>query len=240
MHIIPTYDRSDLIHRAIAVLREKLVEESVIVSLVAVVFLFHLRSALVAILILPVAVLLAFIPMAYLKITSNIMSLGGIAIAIGAMVDAAIVMVENAHKRLEQAPNAARTEDRDHHRGGQRSRPSLVLLVAGDRRVLPADLRAGSAGGAAVHAAGLYQDVCHALCHRAVGDLGSCIDGPSHPGAHPSGNQESLEPAADPDVSTHSLGRATRPVADASGWRWWPWDSRCRSFPAWARSSCRR
>jgi Cu(I)/Ag(I) efflux system membrane protein CusA/SilA len=106
VRIIPTYDRSDLIYRAIAVLREKLVEESVIVSLVAVVFLFHLRSAFVAILILPVAVLLAFIPMAYLKITSNIMSLGGIAIAIGAMVDAAIVMVENAHKRLEQAPTA--------------------------------------------------------------------------------------------------------------------------------------
>jgi Cu(I)/Ag(I) efflux system membrane protein CusA/SilA len=108
VRIIPTYDRSDLIHRAIAVLREKLIEESVIVSLVAVVFLFHLRSAFVAILILPVAVLLAFIPMAYLKITSNIMSLGGIAIAIGAMVDAAIVMVENAHKRLEQAPTADR------------------------------------------------------------------------------------------------------------------------------------
>ncbi|MEO8341820.1 MAG: CusA/CzcA family heavy metal efflux RND transporter, partial [Nitrospirota bacterium] len=108
VHIIPTYDRSDLIHRAIAVLREKLVEESIIVSLVAVVFLFHLRSALVAIIILPVAVLLAFIPMAYLNITSSIMSLGGIAIAIGAMVDAAIVMVENAHKRLEQSANAAR------------------------------------------------------------------------------------------------------------------------------------
>ena len=110
VHIVPTYDRSDLIHRAIAVLREKLVEESIIVSLVAVVFLFHLRSALVAILILPVAVLLAFIPMAYLNITSSIMSLGGIAIAIGAMVDAAIVMVENAHKRLEQAPTADRIE----------------------------------------------------------------------------------------------------------------------------------
>jgi Cu(I)/Ag(I) efflux system membrane protein CusA/SilA len=110
VHIVPTYDRSDLIHRAIAVLREKLVEESIIVSLVAIVFLFHLRSALVAILILPVAVLLAFIPMAYLNITSSIMSLGGIAIAIGAMVDAAIVMVENAHKRLEQAPNADRIE----------------------------------------------------------------------------------------------------------------------------------
>nr|MBA3753915.1 efflux RND transporter permease subunit [Nitrospira sp.] len=110
VHLLSTYDRSDLIHRAIAVLREKLLEESVIVSLVALVFLFHFRSALVAILILPVAVLLAFIPMAYLKITSNIMSLGGIAIAIGAMVDAAIVMVENAHKRLEQSPSGDRAD----------------------------------------------------------------------------------------------------------------------------------
>ncbi|MFO0772704.1 MAG: CusA/CzcA family heavy metal efflux RND transporter [Nitrospiraceae bacterium] len=110
VRIVPAYDRSDLIHRAIAVLREKLVEESVIVSLIALVFLFHVRSALVAIFILPVAVLLAFIPMAYLKITSNIMSLGGIAIAIGAMVDAAIVMVENAHKRLEQSPSGNRAE----------------------------------------------------------------------------------------------------------------------------------
>src|SRR5439155_26402981 len=110
VRIVPTYDRSDLILRAIAVLREKLIEESIIVRLVAVVFLFHVRSALVAILVLPVAVLLSFIPMAYLKVTSNIMSLGGIAIAIGAMVDAAIVMVENAHKRLEQNPLADRTE----------------------------------------------------------------------------------------------------------------------------------
>src|SRR5947208_6382269 len=110
VRIVPTYDRSDLILRAIAVLREKLVEESIIVSLVAVVFLFHVPSAFVAILVLPVAVLLSFIPMAYLKVTSNIMSLGGIAIAIGAMVDAAIVMVENAHKRLEQNPSADRTE----------------------------------------------------------------------------------------------------------------------------------
>src|SRR5207245_9105609 len=93
-----------------AVMREKLVELNIIVSLIASLFLFDLRSALVVILILPVAVLLSFIPMAYLKVTSNSMSLGGIAIAIGAMVDAAIVMVENAHKRLEQNPSADRTE----------------------------------------------------------------------------------------------------------------------------------
>ena len=99
--IVTTYDRSDLILRSIATLKEKLIEESLIVSIVIVIFLFHVRSALVAILTLPIAIILSFIAIYYLGLTSNIMSLGGIAIAIGAMVDAAIVMVENAHKRLE-------------------------------------------------------------------------------------------------------------------------------------------
>ena len=100
--LVTTYDRSDLIQRSIATLKEKLIEEIIIVSVVSLIFLFHVRSALVAILTLPIAILLSFISMYYLKLTSNIMSLGGIAIAIGAMVDAAIVMVENAHKRLER------------------------------------------------------------------------------------------------------------------------------------------
>ncbi len=97
------YDRSELIRRAIDTLRTTLVEESLIVALVCVLFLLHVRSALVAILMLPVGVLIAFICMRALGINSNIMSLGGIAIAIGAMVDAAIVMIENAHKHLERA-----------------------------------------------------------------------------------------------------------------------------------------
>jgi len=97
------YDRSDLIYRAIDNLRRTLLEESGVVALVCAVFLLHLRSALVAILMLPVGVLIAFIVMQGLGMNSNIMSLGGIAIAIGAMVDAAIVMVENAHKHLERA-----------------------------------------------------------------------------------------------------------------------------------------
>src|SRR5438105_6782464 len=101
VHIVPTYDRSDLIRRAISTLREKLIEESIVVALVCIVFLWHVRSALVAIITLPIAILLSFVPMFYLHLTSNIMSLGGIAIAIGAMVDAAIIMVENAHKSLE-------------------------------------------------------------------------------------------------------------------------------------------
>lgn len=100
--LVITYDRSDLIKKSIATLREKLIEESIIVSIVAIVFLFTFRSSLVAILILPIAILLSFIPMMFLRVTSNIMSLGGIAIAIGAMVDAAIVMIENAHKWIER------------------------------------------------------------------------------------------------------------------------------------------
>ncbi|GIL06400.1 MAG: cation transporter [Betaproteobacteria bacterium] len=101
------YDRSDLIHRAIDTLTTTLIEESLIVALVCVLFLLHVRSALVAILMLPVGVLIAFICMRVLGINSNIMSLGGIAIAIGAMIDAAIVMIENAHKHLERLPPGA-------------------------------------------------------------------------------------------------------------------------------------
>jgi Cu(I)/Ag(I) efflux system membrane protein CusA/SilA len=96
------YDRSELIHRAIATLRSTLIEESIIVALVCFVFLLHVRSALVAILMLPVGILMAFIAMHLLGMSSNLMSLGGIAIAIGAMIDAAIVMIENAHKHLER------------------------------------------------------------------------------------------------------------------------------------------
>src|SRR6516225_6058729 len=98
------YDRSQLIYRAIDTLKRTLMEESVIVALVCVVFLLHVRSALVAIITLPLGVLIAYVLMHLLGLSSNIMSLGGIAIAIGAMVDAAIVMIENAHKHLERAP----------------------------------------------------------------------------------------------------------------------------------------
>jgi Cu(I)/Ag(I) efflux system membrane protein CusA/SilA len=101
VELVVVYDRTPLIEHAVANLREKLIEESVIVSLVCVVFLFHFRSALVAIITLPLAVLLTLLAMWFLGLTSNIMSLGGIAIAIGAMVDATIVMIENAHKHIE-------------------------------------------------------------------------------------------------------------------------------------------
>jgi len=101
VEIVPTYDRSGLIQRAIDHLRDKLIEEFIVVALVCTVFLFHLRSSFVAIVTLPLGVLVSFIVMRYQGVNANIMSLGGIAIAIGAMVDAAVVMIENAHKHIE-------------------------------------------------------------------------------------------------------------------------------------------
>ncbi|MGF6602166.1 Cu(I)/Ag(I) efflux system membrane protein CusA/SilA [Paraburkholderia sp. GAS448] len=101
VEVVTTYDRSQLIDRAVDNLKDKLIEEFIVVALVCAVFLFHLRSAFVAILSLPLGVLAAFIVMRYQGINANLMSLGGIAIAIGAMIDAAIVMIENAHKHLE-------------------------------------------------------------------------------------------------------------------------------------------
>lgn len=98
--IVTTYDRSELIKRSVDTLKSKLIEEMIVVSLVIIIFLTHIPSAMIPILLLPIAVLISFIPMHYMGLTTNIMSLGGIAIAIGAMVDAAIVVVENTHKKL--------------------------------------------------------------------------------------------------------------------------------------------
>src|SRR5699024_2861534 len=99
--IVPTYDRSKLIHRSVTNIGEKLIEEFIIVALVCLLFLFHLRSSLVAIITLPLGILTAFIVMDAQGVSANIMSLAGIAIAIGEMVDAAVVMIENTHKHLE-------------------------------------------------------------------------------------------------------------------------------------------
>ena len=122
VEIVPTYDRSGLILRAIDNLRGKLVEEFIAVALVCAIFLFHLRSSLVAIVTLPLGVLISFIVMRYQGVNANIMSLGGIAIAIGAMVDAAVVMIENAHKHLE----AWR-----HQRSDEHGTPSPTLPLPG-------------------------------------------------------------------------------------------------------------
>lgn len=113
IRLVPVYDRSSLILRAIATLKEKLLEISIVVSLISFLFLFHLRSALVPILLLPVAIFLSFIAMHHVGVSSNVMSLAGIAIAIGTMVDAVIVMVENAHRRLEDWEQRNRPGSRD-------------------------------------------------------------------------------------------------------------------------------
>src|SRR5690606_5571895 len=112
VEIVPVYDRSTLIKDAIDTLTWTLIEEMLIVSLIIGIFLLHVRSTLVAVITLPVAVLMAFIPMYFQGLTANIMSLGGIAVAIGAMVDAAIVIIDNIHKRLSrwQSPDAGPEE----------------------------------------------------------------------------------------------------------------------------------
>ncbi|MEK6223884.1 MAG: CusA/CzcA family heavy metal efflux RND transporter [Thermodesulfobacteriales bacterium] len=112
VEIVTTYDRSGLIERAITTLKEKILEEMIIVSIVIIVFLFHFRSALIPILIIPLSILIAFIPIYYMKLSSNIMSLGGIAIAIGVMVDASIVLVENVHKELEKWQSGGEKRER--------------------------------------------------------------------------------------------------------------------------------
>jgi copper/silver efflux system protein len=127
VEIVPVYDRSTLIHHAIDTLKEKLLEESIVVALVSILFLWHVRSALVAIITLPIAIILSFIPMLWLGLTSNIMSLGGIAIAIGAMIDAAIIMVENAHKALEHF--------RDEHGHDARGRERFEVILAAAKSV---------------------------------------------------------------------------------------------------------
>ena len=127
VELVVTYDRSELIKHSVETLREKLIEESLIVSLVCLVFLFHFRSALVAIITLPLAVLMALVAMQGIGLTSNIMSLGGIAIAIGAMVDAAIVMIENAHKHIE----------REEAKPPEERRPRLEVMIEAGREVGP-------------------------------------------------------------------------------------------------------
>lgn len=112
--VIPTYDRSSLIERAVATLRDKLAEEILIVALVCLIFLLHARSALVAVFVLPTSILMAFTVMRLQGLNANIMSLGGIAIAIGAMVDAAIIMIENAHKHLEAEREKPLSEQKPH------------------------------------------------------------------------------------------------------------------------------
>ena len=161
---MPGYDRSGLIDASINTLQRDLLEEAIIVSLVIIVFLFHFRSALIAILALPIAVLVSFIPMYWLGVSSNIMSLGGIALAIGVLVDAAIVMVENGYRHLSErqehdpAPVSEPERQSDSDRCGQAGRSGTLLLSAHHRRVVPAGLSARSAGRTHVPPAGVDED----------------------------------------------------------------------------------
>ena len=113
VEIVPVYDRSVLIHKSIETLTHELIKLAIAVALVCLIFLWHLPSALVILLTLPLAILMSFICMKYLGVSSNIMSLGGIAIAIGAMVDASIIMVENACKRLEEWEKKTQVQHKD-------------------------------------------------------------------------------------------------------------------------------
>ena len=180
VEIVPVYDRSNLIYAAIDTLKHTLFEESLVVALVCIVFLLHFRSALVAILMLPVGVLMAFGAMKLLGLGSNIMSLGGIAIAIGAMVDAAIVMIENAHKHLERAaPGQSRIDILIS--AASRGRAGAVLQPADHHRIVHADLYAGIAGGPVVQPACLHQDVLDGGGRAAFGDAGAGADGDLRP-----------------------------------------------------------
>ncbi len=173
LRVVPVYDRSELIDRAVDNLRHTLIEELIIVSLVILIFLWHFPSAAIPIITIPVTILIAFIPLQLSGMTANIMSLGGIAVAIGAMVDAAIVVVEQTHKKLEHW-EADGTQGRlpagGDRRGEGSGRPKL-LRAAGDRRLVYAGVCPGGAGGPAVQAAGADQDAgdgdCGAAGHHA-------------------------------------------------------------------------
>ena len=187
------YDRSALIERAVKTLEEKLIEESIVVALVCLAFLLHLRSALVAIIILPIAVLVSFLIMYRQGISSNIMSLGGIAIAIGAMVDAVIIMIENAHKHMEHDRGKKPHWDiiRDvFRRGGA----DALLLAAGHHRLVHPGLHPAGAGGAAVQAAGLHQDLLHGRGGPAVHHAGAGPDGLFHSRQNSAGGEEPDQP----------------------------------------------
>ena len=193
IRIVTTYDRSDLILRSIATLKEKLIEESLIVSVVIIVFLFHIPSALVVIITLPIAIIISFILMHYLNLTSNIMSLGGIAIAIGAMVDAAIIMVENAHKRLEHWEECGRPGSRTEvliDAAKEVGKPLFFSLLIITVSFLPIFTLEGQEGQI-VQAAGLHQDICHVLRFISVHHSRSGFDAAAHSRPNSSGSEKS-------------------------------------------------
>jgi Cu(I)/Ag(I) efflux system membrane protein CusA/SilA len=178
------YDRSSLINRAISTLKEKLLEETIVVALVILVFLLHFTSSFVAVFTLPLAVLLAFIIMRVQGLNANIMSLGGIAIAIGVMVDAVVVMIENVHKHMEREPIQG-VEDRwglivkasrsrrsmgSHCQSLKGSRAGLVLFIADHNSVVYSGFHFAAARRKAFQTTGVHQDLCYGSlsfsCHH--------------------------------------------------------------------------
>jgi len=171
VEIVTTYDRSDLIDRAVDTLQGKLLEQFLVVALVCAVFLFHLRSSVVIIISLPVGILVAFIIMQQQGINANIMSLGGIAIAIGAMVDAAIVMIENVHKHIEHEPLTDDNRWRIIADAASEVGPPLFFSLVIITR---------SAGRAAVCAAGFYQNLRYGGSGRVIHHVGAGVNGLLH------------------------------------------------------------
>ncbi len=170
VEIVAGYDRSGLIEASIDTLKRDLIEEAIIVSLVILIFLFHFRSALIPVLTLPIAVVASFIPMYYLQVSSNIMSLGGLALAIGVLVDAAIVMVENGYRHLSEAQDFSHErqirpgwhlfprETANSSGFGQTGRTGALLLARDHRRLVPSGFLARSPGRTHVPTPRLDQD----------------------------------------------------------------------------------
>ena len=211
VEIVTTYDRSKLIDASIENLTGKLIAEFIIVAIVCALFLWHVRSALVAIVTLPLGVLAAFIVMRFQGVDANIMSLGGIAIAIGAMVDAAIVMIENAHKHIEHW-------EEDHPDEKMSNDERWKLIADASKEVGPAlffslliitlsflpvfTLQAQE--GRLFSATGLYQDLCHGGGRHSVGDAGSRTDGLADPRQDTQGGHQRPQSLADQRLPARS------------------------------------
>ena len=192
MEIVTTYDRSSLIERAVDTLQGKLVEEFIVVALVCALFLFPpALIAVIVVLSLPVGILVAFIIMNWQGINANIMSLGGIAIAIGAMVDAAIVMIENVHKRIEKRTAHRRESLADCCRRRDRCRPTAVLFTSHYYVEFPAGVHARGTGRAPVRAAGVHQDLCNGRGGRIVDHACAGVNGVLYSWQRHSRKQES-------------------------------------------------
>ncbi len=200
VEIVTVYDRSGLIERAVENLFEKLLEEFVVVIVVCAAFLFHFRSSLVVIISLPIGILMAFIVMYYQGINANIMSLGGIAIAIGAMVDGAIVMIENVHKHIERTPLTPENRWRVIGEASAEVGPalffSLLIITMSFLPVFTLEAQEGTD----VCAAGVHQDLRHGGGRRSGGDPGAGADGLLYPRQGAAGAQEPDQPPVAGDL----------------------------------------